>query len=173
MALTVSDGNRGRANAEFTVPEIVPATYHLMLCDAGCTEPLADVIPAKGFGVVADPATARMALRVDRLERVIRNQAREVEAARADAGTAADRALVAARDTRSAVEQLDSTIASVADEGRRPPWAYAGWLVAGLLTGALVVLVVRRRWSRPPRPPGLHPSDEELRELLSEPSAHR
>ena len=58
------DANLARATAAFTLPEIPPATYHLMLCDAGCTEPLMDVIPTGGFTVVADPATARMAKRV-------------------------------------------------------------------------------------------------------------
>jgi hypothetical protein len=52
----------GRATAAFTVPELPPATYHLMLCNTGCTQPLADVIPAEGFTVAADPATARSEL---------------------------------------------------------------------------------------------------------------
>lgn len=39
-----------------------------MLCDVGCAEPLADVIPAEGFTVVADPATAQLARRVNALK---------------------------------------------------------------------------------------------------------
>ena len=69
VTVTVSDGaNLGKASATFTVPELPPATYTLMLCDTGCTQPLADLIPAKGFTVMADLVTARMANRVDRLE---------------------------------------------------------------------------------------------------------
>jgi hypothetical protein len=175
VAVSVSDANLARARAAFTVPELPPATYHLMLCDAGCAEPLADVIPAKGFTVVADPATAQMAQRVDRLERRIRTQAGQLVAARADA----DWAWVAARNARSAVEQLERRVLPPADEGRSSPpvarWAYAGWLVAGTLAGALALLVLRRRPSRPPRPAqdaGWHPCDEELRELLSSEPGH-
>ena len=61
VAVSVSDANLARATSAFTMPDIPPATYHLMLCDAACTEPLADVIPATDFTVAADPATARMA----------------------------------------------------------------------------------------------------------------
>jgi hypothetical protein len=53
VTVSVSDANIGRATAAFTVPELAPATYHVMLCDTACTEPLADVIPAPGFTVVA------------------------------------------------------------------------------------------------------------------------
>jgi hypothetical protein len=56
VAVSVSDANLGRARAEFTVPELPPATYHLMLCDAGCAEPLGDVIPVEDFTVAADQA---------------------------------------------------------------------------------------------------------------------
>jgi hypothetical protein len=176
VALSVSDEGFGRASAAFTLPELPPATYDLMLCEAACAEPLAEVIPAEGITVVADPATARMARRVERLERRIRNQAGRLTAARVDA----DSALVATRNARSEVERLEARVSSLADEGRSSaraaPWAYTGWLVAGVLIGALALSVLRRRRSRPSRPArvgGWHPSDEELRELLSSEPAHR
>lgn len=173
VTVSVSDANLGRARAAFAVPELPPETYHLMLCDAGCSEPLGDVIPAKGFTVVADRATALTAQRVDRLERRIRTQAGQLAAARADA----NRAMVAARSARSEVEQLEVEVSSLADEVRRssgsPPWAYAGWAVAGMLAGALAVLAVRRRRLRSSPPPaGWHPSDEELHDLLSSEPTH-
>jgi hypothetical protein len=170
VTVRVSDSNLGRANAAFTVPELPPATYHLMLCDTACTEPLADVIPTEGFTVVADPATARMANRVDRLERRSRNQASQLAAARGQT----DRALATAQNARSEVEQVKASVASLANERRStplvPPWAYAGWLTTGVLAGVLAVLVRRRRGRQPPRPGHVverHPRDEELRELIS------
>jgi hypothetical protein len=151
VTVSVSDANLGRATAAFTMPEIPAATYHLMLCDAGCTGPLADVIPATDFTVVADPATAQIAQRADRLERRILNQARQLTAARAST----DRALVAARNARSEVEQLEATVPSPAEEIRSSPrvaaWAYAGWFVAGVLIAGLAMLLLRRDWSKPSR----------------------
>jgi hypothetical protein len=161
VTVSVSDADLGRVSAAFTVPELPPARYHLMLCDAGCTEPLAEVIPTNRFTVVADPATARMVNRVHRLERRSRNQARRLGAARAESHMAR----VAVRNARSEVEQLAAGVSSLANEGRSAPpaapWAYAGWLVAGALAGALALLVLRRRRSRPPRPPRETRSDGE------------
>lgn len=171
--VSFSGAQAGRATATFTTPVLAPGTYHLMLCDAGCATPLGDVIPAKGFTVVANPAIARVAQRVDHLERQIRNPARGLAAARRDA----TRALDGQRSTRSEAEQLEARVSSLAAESRRSPpvahWAYAGWLVAGALLGALVPLVVRRRSKPSPaaQPGGWRPSDEELRELLSSGSA--
>jgi hypothetical protein len=99
-----------------------------------------------------------------------RDQAGRVAAARGDA----DQALLAAWAARSDVEQLKSGLSSLANAGWRSPptsaWAYAWWLVAGALAGALALLVLRRRRSRPPRLARVgawHPSDEEVREFLS------
>jgi hypothetical protein len=171
VAVNVPNGNLGRATAAFTVPELPAATYHLMLCAAGCADPLATVIPAKGFTIVADPATARMAQRVDSLEGRIRSQARELEAAR----RRSDGARVAlAEDVRSDVDQLESRVSSLAREiqnvPRPTPWTYAGWLLAGTFAAVVALLALRRR--RGPRPTDPDPvqphlSDEELHELLS------
>jgi hypothetical protein len=170
VTVRVSDTNHGRATAAFTVPQLPPATYHLMLCDTACTDPLADVVPREDFTVVADRATAQMAKRVERLDRRSQDQAGRLAEARAGA----DKALVAARMARSDVEQLKSGLSSLANQGRSSPptsaWAYAGWLVAGALAGPLALLVLRRRRPRPlpvARGGGWHPSDEELQALLS------
>jgi hypothetical protein len=169
VTVGVSGANMGRARAEFTVPELQPGTYHVMLCDAACAQPLADVFPTEGFTVVADPVTVQIAQRLERLERRIRNQAGRLAAAGVDAG----RERITTRNLGSEVQQLERRVSSLAGERRSSPpvapWAYAGWLVAGALAGALALLVVRRRRSRPPL---WAPSDEELRELLSSEPAH-
>jgi hypothetical protein len=174
VTVRVSDTNLGRATAAFTVPQLPPATYQLMLCDTGCTKPLADVIPMKEFTVVADPATAQIAKRVERLGRRSQDQAGQLAAAR----SGVDMALLAVRTARSDVEQLTSGLSSLANERRSSPpksaWAYAGWLVAEALVGALALLVLRRRRPQPrplARVGGSHPSDEEVRELISSQSS--
>jgi hypothetical protein len=143
VAVGVSGSNLGRARAAFTVPELPPGTYDLMLCSAACSEPLADVIPVNGFTVVANRATAQIAHRVEVLERRTGRLAFRL-AVRADA----DRGRAVARDARSEVEQLEGQVASLADRGSSSPpvahWAYAGWLVAGVLVGAIAALVRRR-----------------------------
>jgi hypothetical protein len=170
VTVGLSDPGFGTARAAFTMPELPPATYHVMFCDTACTDPLADVIPAKGFVVVADPATARLTERVDRLEQQSQHQAGQLDAARGDL----DRARGEARNARSELEELEGRVSSVAAEGQSEPlaarWEYAGWLLAGALGGALAVLVLRRGRSRPSQPtraPEWDPSEEELRELLS------
>jgi hypothetical protein len=156
----VTDGNLGWARAAFTVPELEPGSYHVMLCDAACTEPLGDVFPAQRFTVVADPATVQLAQRANRLERRVGRQAAQLAARRADAG----RDRITAQNTQAEVEQLERRISALAAEVQRPervsPWAYAGWLLTATLAGALVLLIHRRRRSR------WQLSDEELRELL-------
>jgi hypothetical protein len=177
VGLSISQGNLGRARASFTVPGISPATYDLMLCDAGCARPLADVIPTRGFTVVADPAMARMATRIDRLERRVSKQTDLLATIRAAARNASS----AARTARSEIEQLGARVSAtqrrvgaMEDLPGTMRWAYAGWSVAGGLLAALIVLMLRRSRPREPWPIGevaLQPSDEELRELLArEPS---
>ena len=145
VAVRVADSNLVKATAAFTVPEVAPGTYHLMLCDTGCAEPLADVVPADGFRVVADPATAVLAGRVDRLERRIRHQADRIAAARVGTRKARGAARDAARDARSDVERLEARVASLADEDRSLPlWLLIGALAAALALGLRWRLAARR-----------------------------
>ncbi len=154
----VSDANLARAHASFTMPELSPGRYHLMLCDAGCRRPLADAIPAGGFTVVADPATARLAQRMERLElRLLRRSNRL-----AQASALAGRAHIAARRARVEVERLEArTLARERRPGRREteqPSTRAsdgGWFLAGGLAGALVALTLRRRRSQAEAPPAV------------------
>ncbi|HEX2045516.1 MAG TPA: hypothetical protein VHF23_07820 [Gaiellaceae bacterium] len=148
--IDVSDGNLARAHASFTVPALTPGTYHLMLCDAGCRRPLADVIPAAGFTVVADPATARLAERVERLEVRLRRRSSRVAHVRALAGRAhvvARRARVELGRLQARMEALERRAGRAEAERASRPADEAGWLLAGGLAGALVALTLRRRRS--------------------------
>ena len=104
VVVHLSDTNLGKARASFIVPELAPGTYALMFCDAGCAHPLADVIPTRGFTVVADVATARIAQRNDQLEKRVWRQARQLVAARAAIG----RARTDAMNSHSDLDQLQA-----------------------------------------------------------------
>jgi hypothetical protein len=176
VALHISDGNLAWARASFTVPELAPATYALMLCDAGCARPLADIVPTPGFTVMADPATANLARRADRLEERVARQAALLAAARRVARAAA-------ANTRSEREAIDERLRGLSRQVERAvhsprpsPWAFAGWLVTGVLLGALGSLLLRRR--RAAKAPasvltGWQPSDDELRDRLASGSSPR
>jgi hypothetical protein len=167
VSVGVSNTSLGNVSAAFTVPEVPPGTYHVMLCDVNCTKPLANIIPTPGFSVVADPATAEVAQRIDRFERRVRSQGQELNEVR----TAAGLARVAARDGHSEIEHLRETVSSLADEaGGTPIWAFVGWLAAGGLAAALAALLMRRRGpglQRSAQNASWHPSDDELQEVLS------
>jgi hypothetical protein len=45
VVISARESNLAVANASFRAPEVRPGRYTVMLCDAGCTHPLADVIP--------------------------------------------------------------------------------------------------------------------------------
>lgn len=179
VVLRFSGGNLGRARAVFTVPELPPATYSLMFCDAGCDQPLADIVPWKGFTIVADPATVKIAERTMRLEERVARQARSLAAARA-AGRGARTAVVSTKSELRALEEklraLHREVAERAHSSRPSLLAFAGWVLAGVFAGALAYLALRRRSAKPsPRVlDGWHPSDEELWALMaSQPSRSR
>jgi hypothetical protein len=173
VALRVGDGNIGRARAVFTVPELPVRTYALMFCDAGCARPLADVVPTRGFTVVADPATAELAERARRLEaRLAAAQRGSLAAARAAgrrARTAAANADSELRALDERVRALEREVAEAASAPGRPFRALAGWVLAGVAAGALAVLMLRRRSAKRPLRAfgGWQPSDEELKALIA------
>jgi hypothetical protein len=178
VVLRVPEANLGQARASFTVPELPPATYSLMFCDADCAHPLGDVVPTRDFTVVADPATAEMAKRTARLEKRLARQAQSLAAAR----TAARSARTSARSARTAVvnteaelralderlRALDREVAEAASSSRSSHWAFAGWAIAGALAGAFAFAMLRRPSAKKPSGAfdGGRPSDGELRDLI-------
>ena len=61
-----SSSNLVRAAVHLSIPEIPTGNYYLMLCDAGCRNPLPDVIPSKVV-VSADALSAKTARQLRRL----------------------------------------------------------------------------------------------------------
>jgi hypothetical protein len=57
VAIEDGDFNLARANASFRMPkEVPPGKYAVMLCDAGCAHPMADVIPTRPWALTVAPA---------------------------------------------------------------------------------------------------------------------
>jgi hypothetical protein len=158
-----SSSNLALANASFRVPKLPPDTYALMLCDAGCVRPLADVIPMAEFVVVANPVVARLAVRVDRLERQTFEQAQK----RLAEHLAAEEAELAAASKLTQAQGRIETLEQQLQESRRSTWSSLPWLIAGLTVGIVVGFGLRRRRSEPPANAGWQLSDGELEELLS------
>lgn len=158
VTLSVWDSNLATATATFTVPDIGLGTYALMFCTAGCVEPLADLIPIR-VTLVADPETARLAQRSDRLDarldRVAESSKAQVGEAMADArqaNTQAGYAIAAVRELHATIDTLHSDLQLMAGElarqGSAPetPWAaFLGWFLGGAATMLLVVMLRRRR----------------------------
>lgn len=59
LTLGPNDSNLSNATVTFVVPEVAPGGYDLMLCNQGCSVPLADVVPLQSI-YVGDPATVRL-----------------------------------------------------------------------------------------------------------------
>lgn len=148
LRLTVSHSNLAWARASFTVPDVRSGTYSVMLCDAGCARSLADDVVPTRFTVVADPATARLAERADRLEERLRRESARLAAVRAAVRRAhakvADVGLQA-EETQARVRVLEQRVGARESSAGDPPWGLAGGALSGGLVAVLALLGFRRR----------------------------
>jgi hypothetical protein len=152
VRLDMAGSNLSSVRVSFTLPELALGTYGVMLCDAGCEHPLGTVVPTPGFRVVADPATAHLARRLERLRARTAKQRRRVTAARAAAGEAQLVAEAVGSELgrlRTRVDALERRSRVQPERGSPSVWWLAGWPAAAAFALALAVLLVRRR-SRSP-----------------------
>ncbi|MGH3034919.1 MAG: hypothetical protein ACRDON_10275 [Gaiellaceae bacterium] len=149
--------NLARARATFEVPPLPPGRYSVMLCNAGCTHPLGDVVPTQDFTIAADRIAAATAAGLKGLRSrtahgiaALRGEARraravdtstrfELEQVRAELKTLQERTLALGRQVRRPLAAQETS-----------PWAYAGWLIAGVLLGATALILLRKRTTTPP-----------------------
>lgn len=141
VALSAWDANLAHARAAFVVPDIPPGGYALMFCDSGCVHPLGDIVPT-GVTVGGDPLIARLKSRLDRLKARSSHQTAILHAAVRDARSEGAEIL---KTTQAKIAVLQRRIERLRGD-RDIPWlAFAGWLAAGVLLGALAGSVLVRR----------------------------
>lgn len=167
VSLSSWDANLAVATAEVTVPEVTPGSYDLMLCDAGCENPLGNLIPLR-IDVAADALSAQTArglektnTRLDIALRRVRNDLRQQ-----------GRRLGAATDASSAsaesVARLQDRISTLERTSPSTPWVpYLLFFVAGAALASVAARFRRTSSSgRPPEPP-MPPVPDDARELVS------
>ena len=172
--VTLSDWNSTlvRARVRMDIPTMPVGRYSLVLCTAGCTKPLADVIPHDNMRVFATggAAAARELQRVRREHRVeqrmlhremayledrldgAQRDARRRLAASANSAVEADLLRADVDRLLDRNEELNARLAAADARSDQVRWAaIAGWAIAGLL--AIVGTVRRRRSSGDDHPP--------------------
>ena len=167
VRLESGGSNLARAYVEFTLPDLEPGRYSLMLCSEGCSRPLGATIPAS-IRVVEDPLTARLGSALASLRersQVARANLRyELRTARREAQRAG-----ATKQLLSAARALEAAPAPRAPKVVvEPAWsAHAGWFLAGLVAGGLLIGAGKLRRQVRSRRASTRLLDEELRELVS------
>lgn len=148
VELSQWDSSPSMSIAHLTIPDMPTGRYDLMLCDGGCRNPLADLVPLS-VQVVDDPLAAqtarklqdtneRLSLALARVRKDLRRTTGRVEAAQADSRQAVDLAVDGARALRK-------RLASIATDRSSSPWpANLAWFVGGLGVASVAVRGRRR-----------------------------
>jgi hypothetical protein len=154
------DANMASATTRFVVPKaFAPGWYALMFCDAGCRNPLGDIVPSR-VRVIASSLEAALAHGVDVLERRLQEQTYAIRRLRerVKEGAVDDGADIG--NLRARVGALEGQLDRVPEQPPTPTagedepvpwWTMAGWFLAGVATTCLVAALASRR--RRPRHP--------------------
>lgn len=157
LTLDGRDSNLGGAAATFVVPDVEPGIFDVMLCDRGCSQALADVVPLRDV-YVGDPVTVRLlrdaGLETQHLLDQFGSMRSQLDRLNDQTGTLSD-----------TLDDLDQRLEDQATEGHRltaslatletriaegerpapaltPWWIHAGWFLGG---AGLAAAWMRRR----------------------------
>ena len=161
VSLRSGPSNIVRIQINLEIPEVAPGSYDLMLCDLGCSTPLADVVPS-AVRVIEDPGAAAVAGDLHRFRSEMRERwARLDHRVTAGLEDTADEARVAALEKRIEgamarlelrVEALDTSLKRLSkrvgdlEASSSDKWMSLGWFgLGGLLAGAFAL---RKRKNR-------------------------
>ena len=167
-----SNGNFVNAAVRLSIPEIPTGNYYLMLCDAGCRNPLADVVPSPVV-VSADALSAKTARELRRL-----SDSTGVQIMRLDRRVRRSSAQV--RGLEDEIVQMHAQIAALRDRPASPEersdalWpSYLVGLGGGLLIALLAMgarLAMRRKGNPvPKRETAIEDIPDDTRELTTIP----
>lgn len=164
----MSDSNITVAIVDVTIPDVPPGRYALMLCDAGCRKPLADVVPTEGISVHATKSAATAAENAADLRELVHASSSMDESLAADidlvrqesqrgvqrAREDAQEAVAAAARAEEGMRRLDAQLAALSSGEPASPWPTAGWIAAAVVALLWAVVTLdRRRRTEPPSTP--------------------
>ena len=163
-------------DARLDLSGIVPGTYHLMLCNDGCTRPLGDLLPLE-VTVVQNPLVAQTANRAEdlrwnllslryRFRAVARNYVRERDLSKLSSDF-----ISASRNTQNSIGDLNGEISKIQERifdlektsGDGTPASV--WLLLGGLAGATLVAAMTQLRRRKEHRDVERNIEDELRDL--------
>lgn len=161
------DTNVVFATTTLSVPEVPSGHYYVMLCNASCLAPLADLVP-NPVQVVDDPLTAKTARKLEATKAKVQLA---LQRTRHDLRLEGERRRAAETDltqVKRDVALLTKRTESLEKVPQSVPWiACLGWFAGGVGCATVVAMARRRRTAPRATPEGpLQPLPSEERELV-------
>jgi hypothetical protein len=160
------NSNLAIATAHLSIPDIPSGRYNLMLCDAGCSTPLGNLIPM-GVRVTPDALAAKTARRLQRanskLQLALARVRRDVRQTKKHLAHVEG----AAAESIDAVGRLEEKLSSRDPVPAPTPWwAFAAWFFGGSAV-ALAAIRLGRKRSVPLDVESIERVPDDVRELIS------